>query len=156
MHDDQLAPNCLTEARLHIRWMVRLDFPAVLEIDADQPDAWDGDRLLEELRPRNRIGMAIEWGEHVVGFMVYELHDSRLEVLKLAVHQDHRRCGIGGRLVRKLLDKLSAHRRPRLLIDVDEGNLAAQLFLRTCGGRAHIVCKDTYRFVWNMEECCGR
>ena len=56
---------------------------------------WSEDDFLRCLRQRNCIGMVAELDDHVVGFMIYELHKNRLHVLNFAVAGRFRRRGIG-------------------------------------------------------------
>jgi len=57
--------------------------------------------------------MVAEHDEKVVGFMIYELHKTRLHILNFAVAPQYRRLGIGRQMVTKLIGKLSSHRRTR-------------------------------------------
>ena len=88
--------------------------------------------------------MVAEVGDSVVGFMIYELHRTRLHVLNFAVRRSHRRFGIGSQMMGKLFSKLSIERRDRILLEVRERNLPAQLFFRSLGYRAITVLKDFY------------
>src|SRR5262245_49541922 len=73
------------QLRVHIRWMIRRDMPEVLQIEQDSFDySWTEEDFLRCLRQRNCIGMVAEAGERVVGFMIYELHKSKLHVLNFA------------------------------------------------------------------------
>jgi GNAT superfamily N-acetyltransferase len=60
------------------------------------------------------------------------------------VAAEHRRQQIGSRLVHKLVGKLSGQRRTRVILEVRETNLAAQLFFRQQGFRAVSVLRDFY------------
>ena len=105
----------------------------------------------EEFPPRplrcsgNCIGMVAELGERVVGFMIYELHKNKLQVLDFAVHPEFRRQGVGHQMVAKLVGKLSSHRRTRIALHVRETNLTAQLFFRIQGFRAMEVVREHYQ-----------
>jgi ribosomal-protein-alanine N-acetyltransferase len=130
---------------VHIRWMIRRDMPEVLEIEKQAFEfPWSEDDFLRCLRQRNCIGMVAEFEERVVGFMIYELHKSRLHVLNFAVHHDVRHRGIGSSMIQKLVSKLSQQRRNRILLEVRETNLPAQLFFRKSGFRAISVLRDFY------------
>jgi ribosomal-protein-alanine N-acetyltransferase len=85
-----------------------------------------------------------EHGEKVVGFMIYELHKSKLHILNFAVAPECRRMGIGAQMIGKLIGKLSSHRRTRITLAVRETNLAAQLFFRTRDFRAVKVMRSYY------------
>lgn len=130
---------------VHIRWMIRRDMPEVLAIEAHSFEfPWSEDDFIRCLRQRNCIGMVAERDERVVGFMIYELHRNRLHILNFAVHPDFRRNGVGNQMATKLIGKLSPQRRSRILLEVRETNLEAQLFFRDLGFRAISVLRDFY------------
>ena len=106
---------------------------------------WSDEDFTRCLRQRNCIGMVAESGDSVVAFMIYELHRSRLHVLNFAVARSHRRLGVGTRMMEKLVGKLSPERRSRIVLEVRETNLPAQLFFRSLGFRAISVLKDFYQ-----------
>jgi ribosomal-protein-alanine N-acetyltransferase len=133
------------QVRVHIRWMIRRDMPEVLQAEQESFEySWTEEDFLRCLRQRNCIGMVAEAGEKVVGFMIYELHKSKLHILNFAVSPNQRRAGIGGQMVAKLISKLSSHRRTRITLEVRETNLAAQLFFRSQGFRAVRVLRGYY------------
>jgi ribosomal-protein-alanine N-acetyltransferase len=133
---------------LHIRWMIRRDMPEVHEIEnASFQFPWDEDAFIRCLRQRNCIGMVVERAEKIVGYMIYELHKNRLHILNLGVHPQHRRQGVGRALLDKLKGKLSPQRRSRIMCEVRETNLDAQMWLRACGFKAISVLKDFYEDV---------
>ncbi len=133
------------EICVHIRWMIRRDMPEVLEIENQGFEfPWSEEDFIRCLRQRNCIGMVAEFEEQVVGFMIYELHKSRLHVLNFAVSPAYRRRGVGQAMLNKLISKLSQQRRSRILLEVRETNLSAQLFFRSAGFRAVSVLRDYY------------
>jgi ribosomal-protein-alanine N-acetyltransferase len=132
--------------RIHVRWMIRRDMREVLGVEQEAFEfPWSDEDFTRCLRQRNCIGMVAESGESVVAFMIYELHRSRLHVLNFAVARSHRRLGIGTRMMEKLIGKLTPERRNRLVLEVRETNLPAQLFFRSLGFRAISVLKDFYQ-----------
>lgn len=131
--------------RVYVRWMIRRDVPAVLRIEEASFDyPWCEEDFLRCLRQRNCIGMVAEFNEAVLGFMIYELHEAKLYILNFAVHPHHRRQGIGGQMVEKLVSRLSSHRRTRVTLEVRETKIDAQLFFKACGFRATGVCRGFY------------
>jgi len=125
--------------------MIRRDMPAVLAIEGQSFEfSWNEDDFIRCLRQRNCIGMVAEQDEKVVGFMIYELHKNRLHILNFAVDKEMRRQGIGRAMIGKLLSKLSHERRNRIMLEVRETNLEAQLFFKGLNFRAISVLRDFY------------
>jgi ribosomal-protein-alanine N-acetyltransferase len=133
------------KVRIHIRWMIRRDMAEVLATElASFEYAWTEDDFLRCLRQRNCIGMVAETDERVIGFMIYELHRTRLHILNFAVHPSVRRTGIGRQMLQKLVNKLSTHRRQRITLAVRERNLDAQVFFRNHDFKATRVLRNYY------------
>ena len=133
------------DINVHIRWMIRRDMPEVTGIEQGSFEfPWTEKDFFRCLRGRNCIGMVAEHDEEVVGFMIYELHSSQLHILNFAVRPDYRRRNVGRQMVLKLIGKLSPQRRNRIILEVRETNLAAQLFFRKLGFRAISVLRDYY------------
>ena len=133
------------DVRVHIRWMIRRDMPEVLDIENESFEfPWSEEDFIRCLRQRNGVGMVAEYDEQVVGFVIYELHRKRLHVLNFAVDEDCRRQGVGRQMVDKLATKLSPQRRTRVLLEVRETNLEAQLFFKSLGFRAVSVLRNYY------------
>ena len=131
--------------QVHIRWMIRRDMPEVLEIENGSFEfPWCEEDFIRCLQQRNCIGMVAEVDDKVVGFMIYELHKTRLHVLNFSVKSEMRRRGIGSQMVTKLISKLSHQRRTRIILEVRETNLLAQLFFRAVGFRAVSVLRRFY------------
>lgn len=129
----------------HVRFMIRRDMPEVNAIERYSFEfPWCEDDFIRCLRQRNVIGMVAERDDRVLGQMIYELHRNRLHLLTLAVHPDFRRQGIGRQMMEKLQGKLSEQRRSRILLEVRETNLDAQVFFRSRGFRAISVMRDFY------------
>ena len=140
MHSDQKQ-----DVRVHIRWMIRRDMPEVLAIEQECFEyPWLEEDFIHSLRQRNCIGMVAEHDDRVVGFMIYELLKTRIHVLNFAVRRGFQRRGAGTQMLGKLAAKLSTQRRTRIVLEVRETNLAAQLFFRASGFRAVSVLRSYY------------
>jgi ribosomal-protein-alanine N-acetyltransferase len=125
--------------------MIRRDMSDVLSIERSSFDhSWTEEDFLQCLRQRNCIGMVAEQNDRVTGFMIYELHKSRLHLLNFAVAPSYRRTGVGAQMVSKLIGKLTSHRRSRISLAVRERNLDAQLFFRALDFRAVRVLRNYY------------
>lgn len=146
---------------LTIRWIIRADMPDILAIESASfpPEtAWTEEDFLGCLRQRNCIGMVAEYGEHAVGYMVYKLHKSSIEMLSIAVAPSDRRKGVGREMVDKLKRKVQMQKREALMLLTGEHNTPAHLFFSACGLRAEGVerkCYDSdqdgYRFAWRLN-----
>jgi ribosomal-protein-alanine N-acetyltransferase len=139
------SPGAKSQLRVHIRWMIRRDMQEVLDIERNSFEfPWFEEDFIRCLRQRNCIGMVAEHGERVVGFMIYELHKTRLHILNFAVAADYRRRGVGQQMIEKLIAKLSSQRRTRITLEVRETNLPAQLFFKSALFRAVTVLRAYY------------
>ena len=143
---------------VHIRWMIRRDMAEVIDIEMESfVNPWTEDEFIKELRKRNCIGMAAEHDERVIGYTVYALHKTRIELLNVAVHKDYRGRGIGRQLCERLMSKLSPDRRRHLFIDVADISLAAHSFCKAVGFRAIGIIPerfgnmDAYRFRYTVH-----
>ncbi len=133
------------DVRVHIRWLIRRDMDTVLAIETEAFEfPWLEEDFIRCLRGRYTIGMVAEHEDRVVGFMIYELYKSRIHVLNFAVAADVCRRGVGSQMVAKLKSKLSEQRRQRLMLEVRESNLGAQLFFRRQGFRVVSVLRGFY------------
>lgn len=135
----------MTDLQYHVRWMIKRDLVRVMAIERVSFEfQWSEEEFRNYLRTRNCIGLVVECDEQVVGYAVCELLSDRIHVLNFAVAPEWRRRGVGRQLVAKLKEKLSAHRRTRLVLEVRERNLDAQRFFRAMGFRAVAVLRGHY------------
>ncbi|MEW4569294.1 GNAT family N-acetyltransferase [Tautonia sp. JC769] len=137
-------PRTRTTPICNIRWMIRRDLPDVLAIEqASDPAPWCEEEFLRVLRQRNCIGMVAEADDRVLGFMIYTLHKSHLQVSKFAVTPEARRRGVGRQMMAKLVGKLG-ERRHRILINVPLSERCdGPMFLKAMGFIATAVFSDT-------------
>lgn len=93
---------------IHTRWMIVRDLIQVTAIDGQ----WGDDEFKKRLRERNCIGIVAENADEILGFIVYELHDDRVKVVRFAAKDSNSaRC-----LLDKMAYKMSQHRRSQLEI----------------------------------------
>lgn len=129
----------------YIRYMIRRDMPEVLGIElASFPNPWSEEDFVRILRNRNVIGMVSEFKERVVGYMLCELSASRIDILNFAVHAAMQRRGIGTAMASNLYGKLSPQRRSRIVLNIRETNLDAQMFFRAVGFQCVSTLRNFY------------
>lgn len=118
----------------YLRWMIRRDLPRVLSIENQIfDDAWTCEDFFRLMSHTNCRTMVTVCDEEIVGYMVYQLHISRIHLLNFAVAPKCQDIGIGTQMMQNLMSKLSNERRDRIMLEVRETNLKAQLFFRGAG-----------------------
>lgn len=144
-----------------LRWMERRDLPAALDIeDASWEFPLDEDAFCRRLRPKNTFGIVAEYGDAVVGFLVFTKHSHTLEILDLAVHRNFRRAGIATQLVQNVIDRVSLQGLVGISVMMRETNLRGQLFMRSTGFLAdkvlrnfyHDTGEDAYPMDWDLRR----
>lgn len=137
--------SCETSPGEQIRWLIRRDMDEVMAIENGCfAIPWSEEDFLCALRQRNCIGTVFEDRHRILGFMIYELHKSRLHLANIAVMPEMHRKKIGAKMIQRLVDKLSQQRRRCITAHVREGNLAAQLFFQQCRFRCVETIKNAY------------
>src|SRR5262249_19089833 len=82
-------------ALAHIRCLVASDMPAVLAIEADSHAyAWLVTDFADALRIENVRGAVAEHEGKIVGYMIFELHSTGIDLFRLAVAKDFRGMGV--------------------------------------------------------------
>lgn len=143
-----------------IRWLLRQDMPAMLAIERVSFEfPWSEQDFLETLWVRGVIGNVLtsseQPGSDIRAFMIYQLKQGGIELLRLAVDPHFCREGYGRRMVGKLTSKLSAVRRTWIAANVRASNLDAQLFFAAHGFRCIAIVQDEtdedlYRFRYDL------
>ncbi len=108
--------------------MCEEDLGAVLEIERQSfAEPWSVGLFRHELRlPFSRCLVArSEWGS-VVGYVCWWLVGDEVHLLNLAVHPQHRRCGIGRSLLGVVLDCARQAGARLVTLEVHHDNQAAQ------------------------------
>jgi ribosomal-protein-alanine N-acetyltransferase len=145
-------------SKAHIRWAIRQDAQPILGIEryAFKGEAWTEEDLLAHMRRRTCIAMVAEQDNTIVGFVIYELHKNRFDILRLAACP--RGLGVGAQLIDRMKSTLTNHQRTSITVDVPESLLDAQLFFRSQRFLATEVKRkfyndqDAYRMVFELSE----
>jgi len=120
------------------------DMGKILDIeDKCSQSPWNEEDFTQELRPRNCMAMVAEQGDdNVTGFIIYTVDKGHINIIKLAVHPDHQKTGVGKAMIDTLQNKLSHQN--QITLEVRETNLAAQLFFKSIGFKAISVERNFY------------
>lgn len=119
----RVAVTCITAPSIH----------EIVQIETASFDfPWSGQDFEKCLYQGNCVGMVAKYRNQVVGFMIYELYKTRIHLLSFAVDPIYRRMGIGTQMVASLVSDLTPSRLNKIILEVRETNLPAQLFFRSC------------------------
>lgn len=137
-----------------IGWVIARNFESALEIDRAcfHEDAITRDQLTTLLKQKENVMFGIEVSEKLAGYGIYECNSDSYRVLRLAIHPDYQRQGLGSQLLSWVVRKLSPERRRRVTLIVPDYLLGCHLFLKANGFKA--TCHgDEYYFMrgvrWN-------
>ena len=122
---------------VHIRWMIRRDMEEILAIEREAFDCpWDEADFIRMLCCRDTIGMVAEHEGRVAGFMIYAINRWKIRLVNFCVAAELRRRRVGSVMVAKLVGKLTAQRRRKIVLEIRESNLPGQKFFRALGFKA--------------------
>jgi [ribosomal protein S18]-alanine N-acetyltransferase len=118
-----------------IRAMASVDLPAVTAIEDGTLTPWSTAMLEQELQYRAgvRYVAVVENLGRVVGWCAARVIAPEAELLKIAVHREQRRQGIGGLLLAALIEYLQGNGVRELFLEVRAENLPAVLMYRRYG-----------------------
>ena len=135
----------------HIRWMIRADLPSVLAIEQDTFDfPWSSSEFKIALSQPNTVGMVVERDGQILGYMIYELHKTKIVLLNFAIRSRSRRLGVGASMIERLKTKLGWSGRKRIVLEIAETNLDGQLFLREQSFKCISILDG-----WYSEQDCA-
>jgi len=130
-----------------IRRFVPKDAAPVLVLARSSPGAaqWSEQSYLN-LDASGLLGWVADIQGTVVGFLVIRLITREAEILNLAVHIDHRRGGVGKRLMSTVMGNLRAAGVNHVFLEVRESNHSAIAFYEKCGFARSGRRPDYYRY----------
>lgn len=105
------------------------------------------------LKQEGLLVVVATYDSATTGLLAYRPRRGYLEVVRVAVLPERQRQGVGAALLRRVFGFLKGMDRDRLVANVPDDNLAAQLWLKACGFVALRVNRggpdgpDTYRMV---------
>lgn len=134
----------ITSEPFKISWMYFHQLPEVIAIErASHLHPWTEEEFRRFAQQQGCIfRVALVHGE-VAGFMVYLLHDHKIELVNLAVAPKWRLSGIASAMAGHLKRKLSPTR-SKIVTVVRETNLPAQLFLKKQGFRGEATLHEYF------------
>lgn len=130
---------------LAIRRMRQDDVPFVAELEKQTfTDAWSENALLETLAQKQTILLTAFEDKKLIGYVIlyYVLEEG--EIARIAVSPEHRRQGVGARLLLELESLCMDNGISKLLLDVRESNTSAYAFYEDHGFVKDGIRKNFY------------
>jgi [ribosomal protein S18]-alanine N-acetyltransferase len=153
----------------HTAWEVSLrpfevsDLLAVLEIEnVSFPSPWKPEYFLNEMNnPCARLVVAERAGQ-VIGYFCCWLVADEVHILDVAVHPDHRRCGVGRVLLQDILVEACQNGASSASLEVRVSNQPAIALYRTLGfepvtirRRYYENGEDAFLMVRSLSDLAG-
>lgn len=128
-----------------IRFYQTVDMRGILDIERDSFENPWGTNEVQKIytASRHSIQVAKNLSDKVVGYIVYHINKrDGIDILRIGVHKDYRRQGIGRQLIDVIKGKLHDDR-TYISVKVNELDLKVQLFFRKNGFEAtEILTKE--------------
>ncbi|MBI5116539.1 ribosomal protein S18-alanine N-acetyltransferase [Candidatus Poribacteria bacterium] len=117
----------------------------VLEIERQSfKTPWSKFAFIHEMRFERSVFKVAKVGDHVVGYGGFWHVLDEAHISNIAVHPDHRRKGIGRRLLSHLLEEAVARGALKATLEVRRSNIAAQKLYESFGFKIVTVRKYYY------------
>jgi ribosomal-protein-alanine N-acetyltransferase len=104
-----------------------------LAATAESAAQWSGNSYLRIFTEPGRLAFVAESDDRLVGFIVARTIVDQWEIENVVIATDHRRHGIGTRLVNAVIDAARSHAVGQLLLEVRESNHTARALYRKLG-----------------------
>jgi ribosomal-protein-alanine N-acetyltransferase len=143
-----------------VRHFLDRDFDEVLAIeDSSFEFPWTKKEFLDCLRtPKSHkifpkcVGLIAESNELVVGYLIYKELNKAFKVLNVAVQESQRRLGVLTQMMNRLSLIATRKNKERIVLEVRETNLQAQIAFRAYGFKATKVLKHRYDDTETTED----
>lgn len=132
-------------AKRKIRWMKPSDLDQVLLIEIDSYEQfWDAANFQHVLsNSKHYRGKVATIGKAIVGYCIYAVTSSEIQIHNITVDREFRRQGIATELMASIcLERAEHHQLLSTLIR--ESNTVAQKFFSNCGLKAVGVVSELY------------
>lgn len=119
---------------LAIRKMKEADIPEVARLEKEIfSDSWSEKAIKETFDQQQTLVLVAYEDKQLIGYLILYFVLEEGEIARIAVISDHRRQGVGARLLLELEDLCEDNGITKLLLDVRESNKAAISFYTSYG-----------------------
>ncbi len=135
----------VSEGGVHFSQMNMSDLEEIMTIErASFSYPWSAQFFLQELKvPCARSLLAVVGGK-TIGYIIYWLLPSEVDIHNLAVHPAYRRRGVGRSLLQAVIDEAKHHISSRVTLEVRKSNEEARRLYQSLGFVAQGVRKGYY------------
>jgi ribosomal-protein-alanine N-acetyltransferase len=88
-------------------------------------DPWSKESFIEELQIKLAVPLVVKLREEVVGYACLWHLDDQLEIANIAVSPEHRKEGIGERVMMRIIEEAKDKNCRSIILTVRESNVAA-------------------------------
>lgn len=129
----------------HARYMNRADLKSILAIEEDSFEyPWNQEDFLNVMNNKDNSSHVLELKEQVIGYYIYSLQKTKIEIINIAVDRLYRNKGVASQIVKNITDRLELFDLKYVSVTVAEHNLPAQLFFKKCGFKYIKTFKNHY------------
>ncbi len=119
---------------LAIRKMKEADIPEIARLEKEIfSDSWSEKAIKETFDQQQTLVLVAYEDKQLIGYLILYFVLEEGEIARIAVISDHRRQGVGARLLLELEDLCEDNGITKLLLDVRESNKAAISFYTSYG-----------------------
>jgi len=86
-----------------------------------------------------------ESGDKIIGYIIYWKLEEEVQISNFAIHPDYRRCGLGKKVLRDVLEELRKSGALYVFLEVRPSNFPARFLYEKMGFEVFGVRKNYYR-----------
>jgi ribosomal protein S18 acetylase RimI-like enzyme len=96
------------QSKIQIEWLGNLQLPHAWKIETENSEyPWHPELIRDYLAQPHGLGKVAKHGSEIVGFILYEMLQDRIEIHHLIVTKDFIKQGVGSALIKKVMSKLA-------------------------------------------------
>ena len=108
-------------------------------------DPWSANSIASELDNRLAFWLVVLEGDQVIGYVGSQTVLGETDMMNIAIHPDHRNCGIATKLIEALIQALTERGSCSLMLEVRASNEPAKNLYSKMGFETVGVRKNYYR-----------
>ena len=115
------------------------------ELDLGTLNLWNHNQWVDELSKKHTKAYGIFDSNKIIGVCVFQIIFNESELRFIAINKDHKRKGLGGKLISKLISQCKQKKIDKIFLEVSNKNKAALKFYDHIGFKTVGIRKNFYR-----------